>query len=152
MSPDPIVPERSDKAGESYQLDVQVGFILRRAHQRASAIFAEHFRDAGLSPVQFSALVRIRDEGWVSQNQLGRLIHMDPATIMGVISRLVARKLVRKIPDPNDGRRMLLSITSIGLRLVEEYEQLGFAVTEATLAPLDATERRAFLDLLVRLI
>ncbi|WP_207796731.1 MarR family winged helix-turn-helix transcriptional regulator [Sphingomonas oleivorans] len=134
-----------------YRLEDQVGFLLRRAHQRASGIFSEHFRDSSVSPVQFAALVKIRDEGRVSQNQLGRLTHMDPATIMGVIKRLAARDLIRRYPDAGDRRRMMLGITSSGLKLVEEHVEMGRRVTEDTLAPLDPGERATFLELLAKL-
>ena len=144
--------EHSGKIGpHPYQLESQAGFLLRRAHQRASAIFNRHFQDAGLSPVQFAALVKIRDEGRVSQNQLGRLIHMDPATIMGVVTRLATRDLICRVQNPSDRRMTVLGITSVGLKLVEECEAHGLHVTEETLAPLSEAERETFLSLLAKL-
>ena len=149
------LPRSADAAprpmDEPYQLEAQIGFILRRAHQRASAIFAEHFRELGLSPVQFAALVKVHDEGRVSQNQLGRLISMDPTTIMGVVNRLVDRGLIRRLADPGDRRRTLLTITPEGLRLIEASEGLGKRVTEDTLGGLDADERATLLRLLDRI-
>ena len=58
---------------DDYELEAQIGFLLRRAQQRHVAIFAESMGDIDLTPTQFSALVKIRDEGGVSQNRLGRL-------------------------------------------------------------------------------
>jgi DNA-binding MarR family transcriptional regulator len=146
----------SDPADEArldfpYHLEGQIGFILRRAHQRASSIFAAHFQEANLSPVQFAALVKIRDLGRVSQNQLGRLISMDPATIMGVVNRLEDRKLARRMADSADRRRTLVAITSEGLRLVEDCEALGNAVTKETLQNLSPEEQRTLIDLLNRI-
>ncbi len=60
-----------------------------------------------MNHLQFAALVRLRDLGGVSQNQLGRLIAMDAATMQGVIKRLAARGLIRRRPDPNDRRRLI---------------------------------------------
>lgn len=139
------------KPNASYHLESQVGFVLRRAHQRASSIFATHFQHANLSPVQFAALVKIRDLGQVSQNHLGRLISMDPATIMGVVNRLVQRKLARRSADPVDRRRALIVITSEGLRLVKECEPLGHAVTKETLRNLSFEERQTLIELLSRI-
>jgi DNA-binding MarR family transcriptional regulator len=142
---------RTGQPSRPYLLDEQVGFILRRAHQRASAIFARHFKDANLSPVQFSALAKIQEQGHISQNHLGRLIYMDPATTMGVVNRLAARDLVRRMNDSSDRRRTLLSITSMGLKTLEECEDMGFRVTAETLEPLNEAERTIFLELLARL-
>ncbi|TIT59865.1 MAG: MarR family transcriptional regulator, partial [Mesorhizobium sp.] len=75
-----------------YLLQEQVGFILRKAHQRHVSIFASRIAD--LTPPQFAALAKLRDVGETSQNQLGTLIAMDAATVKGVIDRLKARGLV----------------------------------------------------------
>ncbi|HEX9446411.1 MAG TPA: MarR family winged helix-turn-helix transcriptional regulator, partial [Dongiaceae bacterium] len=81
----------AEDAANGYELDAQIGFVLRRAHQRHVAIFAECLSDYALTPQQFSALAKIRETGGVSQNRLGRLTAMDPATILGVVQRLVQR-------------------------------------------------------------
>ncbi len=142
--------ERDAGAGD-YRLEDQVGHLLRRAHQRHTAIFQQGFAELQLTPTQFAALVKIRDEGKVSQNQLGRLTAMDPATIQGVIQRLEARKLIERAPDPDDRRRTVLKLCGSGQAMVADAVQRGRTVTEATLAPLSAAERQAFLALLRKL-
>ena len=150
--------ERTPAAGEQdhivgdYRIDEQIGLLVRRVHQRASAIFASHFNHSGLSPLQFTTLVKIRDEGRVSQNQLGRLVYTDPATIMGVVKRLAERNLIRRLPDQGDKRRTLLAITSEGLKLTEELEAAGHAVTRDILAPLNPEEREQLYRHLSKLI
>jgi DNA-binding MarR family transcriptional regulator len=138
-------------ASLDYRLEAQVGFLIRRAHQRATAIFNRQFAAAGLSAVQFAALVKVRDEGPVSQNHLGRLVHLDPVTIMGVINRLADRDLIRRTPDASDKRRTLLSVTSAGLSLLEDMQTAGHQVSADTLAPLDEQEKAQFLQLLGKL-
>jgi len=141
----------SPSAPAHYRLEDQVGFLIRRAHQRATAIFNRQFALAGLSSVQFAALVKVRDEGRVSQNQLGRLVHLDPVTIMGVISRLADRDLIQRMPDASDKRRTLLSITPIGQKLLEDMQSAGHQVSADTLQPLDEQEKAQFLQLLGKL-
>lgn len=145
------VSGRQNDGEHQYELEKQIGFVLRRAHQRASAIFAAHFKSVNLSPMQFSALIKIRDEGRVSQNFLGRLISMDPTTIMGIVNRLVDRNLVRRFQDPTDKRRMLLTITSDGLKLLESCETMAFDVTDDTMSDLSAEEQSVLFDLLSRI-
>jgi DNA-binding MarR family transcriptional regulator len=132
-------------------LEAQVGHLLRRAHQRASAIFMEIMGEHKLTPTQFAALAKIGDEGSVSQNRLGRLTAMDPATMQGVVRRLIARGLIRRDHDPGDRRRTMLGLTTEGRRLVERTIPLGKEITTQTLAPLDRAERAALLRLLKRL-
>ncbi len=141
----------SGPIADDYVLEEQVGHLLRRAHQRATAVFLERIGDAQITPTQFAALVKLRDEGEVGQNHLGRLTAMDPATIQGVIRRLKARRLILMRADPNDGRRTLLRLSAAGTRLVQELIPNGFEVSEAILAPLSSKERYSILDLLKRL-
>jgi len=133
-----------------YVLDEQVGFILRQVWQRHSSIFS---RDIGtnLTPTQWAALSKLAETGPCSQNQLGRLTAMDVATIKGVIDRLTARGLTETSQDPEDGRRLLVSLTRAGQQLAEKLAPNALAITRETLAPLDAKERETLMALLDKL-
>lgn len=136
--------------GVAYRLDEQVGFLLRRATQRHVAIFAKHMR-AELTPTQWAAMSKLHEEGPTSQNLLGRNTAMDAATIKGVVDRLTARELVDVSGDPADGRRRIVALTADGRRLVEAGLPQAVALTEETLAPLSAVERRQLVALLRKL-
>jgi MarR family transcriptional regulator, lower aerobic nicotinate degradation pathway regulator len=135
-----------------YVLEEQVGHLLRRAHQRATAIFMAELGDRlELTPTQYATLVKLREEGPQSQNRLGRLTAMDPATIQGVTRRLEERRLVERSGDPEDRRRTTLRLTGAGTALVERAMRLGPQVSDATLGELSPSERTRFLALLKRL-
>jgi DNA-binding MarR family transcriptional regulator len=134
----------------AYVLDEQIGFILRQVSQRHAIIFA---RDIGaeLTPTQWAALSKLAETGPCSQNQLGRLTAMDVATIKGVIDRLTARGLTETSADPEDGRRLRVSLTRAGQQLTERVASNALAITRETLAPLDPREREMLIALLDRL-
>lgn len=134
-----------------YVLDDQVGHLLRRAHQRATQIFLETFEATGLTPTQWAALARLAEEGAASQNHLGRLTAMDPATIQGVIQRLERRGLIDREPDPEDRRRTRLKLSAEGAEMVARHSATGAEVSTITLAPLGDAEAAAFLALLRKL-
>ena len=138
-------------AKDGYILERQAGHLLRRAHQRHSAIFQEKIGDAQLTPLQFAALVKLRDLTEVSQNHLGRLTAMDAATMQGVIKRLASRNLIKRRPDPDDRRRLIVSLSSMGYELVNTLVSSGSDITAQTLEPLCPAERKQFLDLLTKL-
>jgi len=133
-----------------YVLDEQIGFILRQVWQRHTAIFAREI-GTNLTPTQWAALSKLAETGPCSQNQLGRLTAMDVATIKGVIDRLSARGLTETSQDPEDGRRLLVSLTRAGLQLAEKVAPHALAITRETLAPLDAKEREMLMGLLNKL-
>jgi DNA-binding MarR family transcriptional regulator len=137
------------EAEAAYQLQEQVGFILRKAHQRHVAIFAARIGD--LTPPQFAALAKLRDVGETSQNQLGSMIAMDAATVKGVIDRLSARGLVDISRDEGDRRRVTVALTAAGRNAVEELIPAAREITRETLAPLTAREAATLTRLLAKI-
>ena len=132
-----------------YRLHDQIGFVLRKAHQRHLAIFAAHI--GGLTPPQFAALAKLHDVGETSQNQLGSMIAMDAATVKGVIDRLKARGLVALTRHEIDRRRLLVRLTQEGREAVATLIPLARGITEETLAPLTAREAGTLLRLLAKI-
>jgi DNA-binding MarR family transcriptional regulator len=133
-----------------YRLDDQVGFVLRQAQQRHTALFASLMIE-GLTPTQWAALAKLAEVGATSQNRLGRLTAMDAATIKGVIDRLILRGLARAAVDASDARRRLVELTPEGAALYARAEPVAHEITQATLEPLGEEERKALLELLRRL-
>jgi DNA-binding MarR family transcriptional regulator len=152
---EPPPPDAGGQVLDGYAIESQVGFLLRRAHQRQTAIWqscmAEGVGERELTPRQFSALVKVVTNGRVTQNQLGRMTAMDPATVQGVVKRLVARGLVASGLDPMDRRTIVLTPTADGADLAARGVAHARRASEQTLAVLNARERRIFLDLLRRM-
>lgn len=132
-----------------YRLQEQVGFILRKAHQRHLAIFVSQIAD--LTPPQFSALCKLHDLGDCSQNHLGQLIAMDAATIKGVIDRLKARGLVSITEDTEDRRRVVVALTEAGHATITPLLPIAQKISRETLAPLNNREALTLLKLLSKI-
>ncbi len=143
MSAEPAAPE-----GEVYEVEAQIGFLLRKAHQRASDLFHQVMARHDVTPTQFTTLVKLADVGETSQNRLGRMVAMDPATTLGVVGRLRERGLIDMRADPDDRRRRLLRLSGPGLALVGEMTAHAAEVSRRTLAPLVPADRDRLLQLL----
>ncbi len=139
MKPEQRTP--STDPADSYRLEHQVGYWLRRAYQRHMAIFAGVMSDLDLTSMQFAALVKLHELKAVSQTELGRLTGMDRATISGVVARLKRRNLVLYKPDPLDKRSRIIALTPAGDTLLGEAMQRIGRVTEQTLEPIEPAER-----------
>ena len=144
-------PEIDAEAVRAYRVEEQVGYLIRRAHQRASAIFETVMRDFAVTPVQYAVMCKLHDLGATSQNQVGRLVGVDPATMFGVARRLTTRGLVRPTSDDSDARLVLLTLTAEGIAVIEAMKSRGGEVTARTLAPLSPTEAAELTRLLARL-
>lgn len=139
------VPQPAEES--PYVLDAQVGFLMRVAMQRHTAIFMSRMIE-GLTQTQFAALSKLRQVGACSQNRLGRLIFLDAATIKGVVDRLHLRGFVTSAPDPHDRRRRALVLTPEGRRVIAEAEKVAAEITAETLAPLSEEDRETAVRLL----
>jgi hypothetical protein len=64
---------RRASAPRPYRIEDQIGYLLRRAHQRASAIFQTAIGDPNITPTQYSSMVKLHEYTELSQNLLGRL-------------------------------------------------------------------------------
>ena len=145
-----VLPASASDAGPGYILDEQVGFLLRVAMQRHTAIFMSRMTEA-LTQTQFAALAKLYEVGGCSQNHLGRLIYLDGATIKGVVDRLAARGFVTAVADTNDKRRRAVALTEEGVKVTEEAMKVAAQITAATLEPLTLEEQRLAVRILDKL-
>ena len=134
---------------DSYILESQIGFVMRRVVQRHIAIFSSLIPD--LTPTQFAALAKLCELGQASQNELGRLTSMDVATIKGVVDRLRGRGLVSAEPLASDKRRLNLSPTPQGKALYRKFFSRARDVSQQTLSPLSEAESQQLMVLLRKL-
>jgi len=145
-----VQDQLKDEAVQSYRLEEQVGFILRKVSQRHGVIFAELMVE-GLTTTRFAVLAKLNERGPLAQNELGRQTAMDAATIKGVVDRLVIRGLVAVKPDPRDGRKRVVELSEKSRDMMDMIIPLGVEITDKTLAPLDAAEQVELLRLLSKM-
>ena len=134
---------------EGYCLDEQIGYLLRLANQRHLEIFNGIMPE--LTPTQFAALARLQQLGPLSQNELGRQAGMDIATTNGVDDRLLKKNLIRSATDQRDKRRLRISLTAKGRRVINESTDYASQITRETLAGLTSGESSQLVNLLLKL-
>ena len=135
-------------ATEDFALEGHVGFLLRKAHQRHVAIFVEAAAEHGLTPTQFAALQKVAERGRTTQNSLGRQVAMDPATIQGVVKRLIERGLIERSQDPMDRRTAVLAVTPEGETTLKSMVACAKRAHDQALSVLTRDEQGVFLSLL----
>jgi len=146
---DPVVSVNTPPQTGSYNLDGQIGYVLRRVTQRHLSLFSEMIPE--VTTTQFAVLARLAELGPQSQNHLGRATAMDGATIKGVVDRLVRQGLLETCPDPQDRRRLTIGLSPAGHALFAARSMVAEQVSHRTLEPLTDAERTQLLGLLSRL-
>jgi len=89
-------------------------------------------------------------EGPQRPGALAELSHADPSTISRQVAELVRRELVRREPDPSDGRASLLAITDAGRGVCERVRTLRRELLAAAVAGWTDAELDTFAGLLSR--
>ena len=147
---DGVVPD-APPADRGYVVTEQIGHLIRKTHQRHTAIFQQLSCDKQLTPQQFATLCVAYDHGPCSQTELVRMTAIDQATIRGVINRLHRRGLVAFQSDTRDQRKVIRQMTAEGRRLIERMLPCARQITEKTLERLNETERVALTLLLKKM-
>jgi DNA-binding MarR family transcriptional regulator len=146
------VPQPSDKpsgkTAADYDFTEQVGHLLRRAYQRHVAIFQQTIPDSQLTAAQFVVLCAVRDRQPCSMNEVVRATAIDQATVRGIIDRLKSRELIAVSHDPNDRRKVVVTVTPAGLALIDETVPFAKEISEQTFGGLNPAERVAVTYLL----
>lgn len=90
---------------------------LARCYQAFEALSAAHVRELGLTPAQFDIIATLGNTQGMSFKELGEKTLITKGTLTGVVDRLAARDLVRRVACPTDGRSQLVQLTAAGQAL-----------------------------------
>jgi DNA-binding MarR family transcriptional regulator len=130
------VAKRTAEAAAA-SVELTLAMTRLRARLRAESRSAE-----GWTTSQLSALARIVREGPVTASALAVAEHVRPQSIGEIVAALKGGGLVAATPDPNDGRKTLLSATAAGRKLVRSLAELREAwLTRAIEAVVDESRR-----------
>jgi len=139
---------RSASSDDLYRLP---GHLIRRCHQIAVALFLEETADFGLTPQQYASLAVLASNDGIDQITLAGLAAFNRTTAGEVIGRLESAGLVTRSDSATDGRVKTLRITKAGRALLAQVQDAIARVQERLLVPLNAAERRQFVEYLARI-
>jgi DNA-binding MarR family transcriptional regulator len=108
-------------------LRTSLGMVLRRLRQTRD--------DGELTLPESTALARLDRGGPATAAELARLEQISPQSMGTTLAALQERGLVERRPDPQDGRRYLLSLSPAGIDVLGQrrsarLDQLATALSE----------------------
>jgi len=132
----------SESAGAAAR-DLRVVFSrLRRQLREVST-------GGDLTPSQTAVLTRLWKGGASSASALAAAERVRPQSMATILAGLAGQGLIRRAPDPDDGRRKMISITAAGRRRAESDRQVREEwLARAIQERYSERERRVILDAL----
>lgn len=137
-------PSTTELANE---LRIGIGLLLRRLRQVPAA--------DELTLPEASALARLDRYGPSTASELAKREQISPQSMGATTAALEARGLLERRPDPDDGRRQILSPTKAGLATLRSRRNAKSkamaAVLDAEFSPEELERLRAAAPLIERL-
>ncbi|MCX4617501.1 MarR family winged helix-turn-helix transcriptional regulator [Streptomyces mirabilis] len=112
--------------------------------------------EGGLTMPERTALSHLDRSGPTTSSALAREVQITAQAMGATLSALQARGLVERRRDPNDGRRVVLTVTDAGLQALKNKrnartELIARALTGGTFTPTELEQLAAAAPLLERL-
>ncbi len=123
-------------------------FLLAKAYQKAHAQLKKHLSPYGLTPIQSLLLADLWGEDGISASEIGKRLTLDPATLSGVIDRMITGGWIGKISDPEDKRVHRIFLTEKSKNLQPEILAERNQANEEVLEQMNVEEKMLFKRLL----
>ncbi len=127
-------------ADETRNQHETVGAWAKRYHLANRALIESVLRPYDLGSTQWYVLYQLAHDGPTMQRNMGQTLHIERATLSGIVATLVRKGLVDQIPDSVDQRQRVLRLTASGTKLWSELPDPIAVIGRISLAGIDDAE------------
>ena len=106
-------------------LTAHLGFWLRFVSNHVSQGFAQKLAGRGVTVAEWVVMRELLDAEALAPSRLAERLGMTRGAITKLADRLIAKALVSRRADPDDGRAQTLALTAKARRLVPELAALA---------------------------
>jgi DNA-binding MarR family transcriptional regulator len=127
------------------------GFMIRRAHQIAVALFLEETGELKITTTQYGILFLLEHRPGIDQVTVAKLLGLDRSTTGMVVNKLERAGLIGRGTVTRDRRRRSLHLTRAGEKMLAHLAAPAKRAQARVLSALPPGERMVFLDMLDKL-
>lgn len=96
-------------------------------------MYGRHLAPLGITHPQYLVMLALWEEAPRHQGELARAVHLEPATLSPLLTRLEKVGFIQRVASPDDARVRLVGLTDEGQAVRKDAE----AIPAAILADLD---------------
>ncbi|MEV0374980.1 MarR family transcriptional regulator [Streptomyces sp. NPDC050636] len=130
----------------------QASRLLSQLTVRSDRLINEGLAQVDARKWHYAVLASLQEYGPGSQATLSRRTGIYRSDMVGVLNELAERDLVERVPDPDDRRRNIITISARGRRRLPRLDRVLDDLHDELLAPLSPAERDQLVQLLTRLL
>jgi DNA-binding MarR family transcriptional regulator len=108
-------------------LTAHLGYWLRYVSNHVSQAFARKVEAHGVTVAEWVLMRQLLEEKALAPSRLAERMGMTRGAISKLAERLIAKSMLARAADPEDGRAQTLSLTSAGRALVPKLAALADA-------------------------
>ena len=144
-----LPPAQKTKLHQSLKRYLGYCFYKTAACMRAKV--DERFAPYGLVAPQFGMLILVKEQGPITQMELGTYMAIDKATMVRMLDIMQEKKLITRTQSKTDRRANHLEITKAGEIMLNKLNEARKVAEEEFLRPLNKTEREQLAVLINKL-
>lgn len=134
-------------------LEKQIILFMNIVHSNVKQCMTDEFKNGGynLTPEQFLVIDTLWMEGVLSQQQIADITLRDKNSIVKLIDGLEARKLVRRVVNPDDRRQNLIKVTPYSLTIRDKVTRLAYSSVGKIIGGIPKEELEGFVATLAKM-
>ena len=98
-------------------------YLVKQVELAVRAHLDAAVRPAGLTPLQYTAMTVLERHPGLTSARLARNSFVTAQSMADIINALLTRGLIERHRDPDDRRRLVLSLTPAGTELLDTYRE-----------------------------
>lgn len=150
LSPPPI-PEEPPLEGAALE-HAPFGHLFSVIHRQSSVAMTRRLRESGVSFGQFLSIRYIYENEGCSQEQLSNRLRLDKGAVARTVHALEEDGYVQRLPDPQDRRRVILSLTEQGKEQYRSIVRISDEWESVLLQDLSPQEQKELRRLLIKVV
>lgn len=141
-----------DDLWRSGDVSLRPGFLIRRLHQIHTGLFLESCGEENITPVMYSVLSCLSQNGPLDQTTLAKAVAIDKTNMTDILKRLMNRGyVIREVAD-TDRRMRLTTLTAAGKAVLERTDPHARDAHRRTLDALSPQDRVRFTKMMMTIV